>query len=65
MMNYTQLIADLARRYTWAKSDNAVMRDSGTQREEVLAYARLCWMIDAEKFGWNPEDMEECVAGRF
>jgi len=64
-MNYTQLIADLARRYTLAKTDNAVMRNSRTQSEEVLAYSRLCWMIDAEKFGWNPEDMEECVAERF
>jgi hypothetical protein len=55
------MIAMLAKRFRAARSENAIMRNSTTQRQEAMAYERLCWMIDAEHFGWNPEEMEECV----
>ena len=52
--DYNKAIADVAKEFMvdWYKDG---------ENQEFLQ-SKLGWMIDAEKFGWNPDDFEpSCV----
>lgn len=56
MPDYNAAIAIAAKEFIAAKRENAITGKPETQNIEARAHEKLDWMIDAERFGWNPDD---------
>lgn len=56
MLDYDKLIADAAREYVSVNGNHRIVRTEVTRLKDSRAWEKLAWMIEAERFGWNPED---------
>lgn len=52
--DYNAAIAKAAREYRAARHSNALERTEETQVDSARAYDTLCWMLDAQTYGWDP-----------
>lgn len=57
-MDYHAAIIEAASEYRAARTGNAMERSEETMRAESKAYDKLCWMLDAKRFGWNPTEYQ-------
>lgn len=61
-INYNKAIADTAKEYCKKRTDAEIYRTDELYAEQEFLYGKLCWMIDAEREGWNPDDFEpSCI----
>lgn len=55
---YDMFISAAAREYRAAVIENDLKRTEATQLQTTLIWSKLCWMLDAKVYGWNPETYE-------
>lgn len=55
---YAEAISAAAKEYRRMKSKYDLRRTDVNHGCVLDAYEKLCWMIDAERFGWEPSKYE-------
>lgn len=55
---YAEAISAAAKEYRRIKSGCDLYRTDVNHVRVSYAYEKLCWMIDAERFGWEPSKYE-------
>ena len=53
-MNWDRIIADACRAWLKADQEHQLQRNKESAESVQEALRRLCWMVNAEKFGWDP-----------
>ncbi len=57
-INYDKVIADAAREFRAARRANNLHRSREAVERLAVADERLCWLIDAAEFGWDPANYQ-------
>jgi len=61
-IDYNKAIADAAKEYSEIRTEAKICKSNELYEEMLFLYDKLCWMIDAEKKGRNPDDFEpSCI----
>lgn len=62
MADYNQAIALAAKEYVAAYLKANLYLTEKNRKDREYAYGKLHWMIDAERYGWDPETFtSECL----
>ncbi len=61
-INYDKAIADTVKEYYKKRNEAERYRTDELYEEQEFLWNKVCWMIDAEKEGWDPGNFEpSCV----